>query len=130
MTTESIPTPAAVTPPRAYERARWESAILSSDLHRNSRIIAFVLAHHADADGHLPAGGIQHASRLAHLGRITPRQARLSLTQLGARGFITRPDIATWEPQDEVVRPITLSMAASSARRQTESHTGGSDEQR
>ncbi|KPC86279.1 hypothetical protein ADL35_12415 [Streptomyces sp. NRRL WC-3753] len=130
MTTESIPTPAALAPPATYARARWESAVMASDLHRNSRIIAFVLAHHADADGHLPAGGIQHATRLAHLGRITPRQARLSLAQLGARGFITRPDIATWEPQDDVVRPITLTMPAPSARRQTESHTGGSDEQR
>lgn len=129
MTTESIPTPAAVAPARAYDRARWESAVLGSDLHRNSRMVGFVLAHFADADGHLPAGGAQHASRLAHLARITPRQARLSLTQLGARGFITRPDIATWEPQGEIVRPISLTMPGPSARRRAESHTGGSDEQ-
>lgn len=129
MTTGAIPTPAALAPPRTYDRARWESAVLGSDLHRNSRAIAFVLAHLADADGNLPAGGVQHAGRLAHLARITAKQARMSLTQLEARHFITRPDIHTWVPQGDVVRPISLSMPGPAARRPAESHTGGSDEQ-
>ncbi|WP_435252065.1 hypothetical protein [Streptomyces tendae] len=130
MTAEAIPTPAALAPPRAYDRARWEAAVLASDLHRNSRMVAFVLAHLADADGRLPAGGVQHAGRLAHLARITPKQARMSLMQLEVRHFIARPDIATWQPKGEVVRPISLETPAPSARRRAESHTGGSDEQR
>ncbi|WP_411090822.1 hypothetical protein [Streptomyces sp. 049-1] len=129
MDTRAVLTPAALAPPEGYDRARWEAAVISSSLHRNSRIIAFVLAHLADADGRLPAGGVQHAGRLAHLARITAKQARMSLTQLESRHFIARPDIHTWEPQNAVVRPITLTVPSSSTRR-TEAHTGETDEQR
>ncbi|MBZ6259730.1 hypothetical protein KVH22_29885 [Streptomyces olivaceus] len=121
MDTRAIPTPAALAPPEGYDRGRWETAVLGSGLHRNSRVVALVLAHYADADGRLPAGGIQHTGRLVHLAKITPKQARLSITQLETQGFISRPDMATWEAKD-VVRPVALVMPAR-GRRPVESHT-------
>lgn len=88
---------------------------MASDLHRSTRLVAFVLAHHADAAGHLPAGGVQSSGRLAHLAWITPKQARIALQQLEVRGFFERPDIRAWPPQ-EMVRPVTLTLPTAAAR--------------
>jgi len=107
------PTPAAVAAlvPRreAFDRHGWEARVMASDLHRNTRTVAFVLAHHGGDAGHLPSGGPQSAARLAHLARITPKQARLSLQQLEVRHFIARPPIGEWPPTS-VVRPVTLTI--------------------
>ncbi|MGW5123007.1 hypothetical protein ACWEQ7_02900 [Streptomyces sp. NPDC004069] len=92
-----------------YERHAWETSVLASTLHRNTRIVAFVLAHRADATGYLPAGGPQHASRLSHLARITPKQARLALQQLENWHYLVRPDLRDW-PATEMVRPIRLTV--------------------
>ncbi|MFJ5156357.1 hypothetical protein ACIQCF_33315 [Streptomyces sp. NPDC088353] len=103
--------PATARPVTAdrYDRHAWETAVLSSTLHRNTRCVAFVLAHHADATGYLPAGGPQHASRLAHLARITPKQARLAMQQLENWHYLVRPDIRDWPPT-EMVRPVRLTV--------------------
>lgn len=105
-----LPTPAPVTAAAAaYERAAWECMVLASGLHRNTRIVALVLAHHADTAGYLPSGGVQLPARLAHLARITPKQARLALQQLTNWHYLTRPDIRDWPPSAPV-RPVTLTL--------------------
>ncbi|MFF8034889.1 hypothetical protein [Streptomyces sp. NPDC016626] len=109
-TTVPVPTPATITlQPPAFDRFRWEEAVFTSELHFNARIVALVLAHCADAAGHLPPDGPQRAQRIAQRARITPRQARISLHLLEMAGLISRPDIHTWTHQD-VVRPVTLTM--------------------
>lgn len=116
--TRPIPTPAdlaavsrlAAPPAPAYDRRRWERALLAATyLHRNARLLGLVLAHHAGASGQLPAGGIQHAGRLADEAGMSPKSTRVSLYHLEVSGFIERPDLATWEPK-AVVRPITLTV--------------------
>ncbi|MFF8980208.1 hypothetical protein ACF08A_25775 [Streptomyces cellulosae] len=112
--TRPIPTPAVLAAaPRtapAYDRHRWEHALLgASYLHRNARLLGLVLAHHAGTSGQLPAGGIQHAGRLADEAGMSPKSTRVSLYHLETAGFIKRPDLATWQPKD-VVRPVTLTV--------------------
>jgi hypothetical protein len=114
-------TPAPV-PAAPYDRHRWEQAVIISDLHRNTRTAAFVLAHHADESGVLSAGGPQSAGRLAHLARITPKQARLALQQLENWHYIVRPDIRDWPPNNPV-RPVALTLPPLPARTEPP-HTG------
>ncbi|MEU3256143.1 hypothetical protein [Streptomyces sp. NPDC006997] len=114
----AIPTPGALAPSTDYDRTRWEERVLASrTLHHNARFLALVLSHHADASGRLPAGGIQHASRLAARTHLPGKQVRISLTALELAGFLTRPDLATWEAR-EVVRPITLTYPTAPARQE------------
>lgn len=135
--TRPIPTPADLAAaPRAaaapaYDRHRWERALLGATyLHRNARLLGMVLAHHAGKSGHLPAGGIQHAGRLADEAGMTPKATRVSLYHLEVAGFIARPDLATWEPK-AMVRPITLTVpspaqaAAAAAAIAAPSHLNG-----
>lgn len=115
-TTRPIPTPGDLAaahrpaPSSSYDRHRWEAALLAASyLHRNARLLGLVLAHHAGASGHLPAGGVQHAGRLADEAGMSAKSARLSLHHLEMAGFIRRPDLATWQPKP-LVRPITLTV--------------------
>ncbi|MFJ9381915.1 hypothetical protein [Streptomyces sp. NPDC101455] len=115
-------TPAALSRPAGYDRHRWEEALLASDMrHDNALLLGWALAHMAGTAGYLPAGTTS-ADRLAGRSRLNARQVRLSLTQLDRAGLISRPDIRTWEPK-ELVRPITLTLPASSARTEPP-HTG------
>ena len=116
------PTNPVPEPVGAYDRHRWEQAVLASELHRNTRIAAFVLAHHADEFGVLHAGGVQSASRLAHLARITPKQARLALQQLENWHFTERPDLRDWPPSNPV-RPVALTLPPLPVRTEPP-HTG------
>ncbi|MFJ4515235.1 hypothetical protein [Streptomyces sp. NPDC088816] len=98
-----------------YDRHRWEQALLAADLpHSNARLLGLVLAHLAGPGGYMPAGGMQHAGRLAATARMTARQTRISLHYLQANRLIYRPDIADWTATD-VVRPITLTMPPAAA---------------
>ncbi|MFJ8140625.1 hypothetical protein [Streptomyces sp. NPDC096013] len=109
-------------PAPPYDRAQWERAVMSSPLHRNTRIVAFVLAHHADELGVVCAGGVQAPTRLEHLARITPKQARLALQQLENWHFFVRPDIRDWPPGSPV-RPLALTLPPLAARAEPP-HTG------
>lgn len=129
--TRPTPTPAALAAARAtaaafpmarpaaagaYDRRRWEHALIKAPLaHRNARLLGFLLAHHAGAAGYLPAGGMQHAARLAEEAGMAAKQARISLWHLEMAGLISRPDITTWQPRD-VLRPITLTFPTAGAR--------------
>ncbi|MEV6544419.1 hypothetical protein [Streptomyces sp. NPDC051665] len=116
------PTPAALARPAGYDRHRWEEALLASGLpHDNAVLLGWALAHMAGDAGYLPAGTTS-ADRLASRSRLNDRQVRFSLTQLDRAGLISRPDIRTWAPK-ELVRPITLTLPASSARTEPP-HTG------
>ncbi|MET7982548.1 hypothetical protein [Streptomyces sp. NPDC005281] len=110
-----MPTPAAIAQvlaPRtrnAYDRHRWEEALLATKVpHHNALLLGWTLAHMAGDAGYLPAGSTQ-MERLAARAQINPKQARLSVMQLMQAGLVTRPDIETWEPR-EVTRPITLTL--------------------
>lgn len=120
----TIPTPAALAsrasaaapvPAAGYDRAVWERAVLASDLSHDGRTVALVLAHHADADGHLPAGGAQSARHLASLTRRDARKVRLALNELELQHFIRRPSIHTWT-NTERVRPVDLVLPAAVRR--------------
>jgi hypothetical protein len=115
--TRAIPTPAVLAPrPRpAFDRDRWEAAVLASDVQPYARLVALVLAHSAGPAGYLPINGPQMASRLAERTGLNLKQARVSLKVLEVTGFIERPDLDTWRPQ-EAVRPITLVHPAPAAR--------------
>ncbi|WP_225080476.1 hypothetical protein [Streptomyces sp. CoT10] len=132
--TRTAPTPAALanirpqpapvlSSPRpedagAYDRHRWERALLAADLrHSNERLLGMVLAHLAGPGGYMPAGGMQHAGRLAGVARLTARQTRISLHHLQIARLIYRPDIADW-PATDVVRPITLTMPTAAVTHQ------------
>lgn len=120
--TSAVPTPAVLAVPKqppapapAFDRHRWTEAVLSSGLQVNARIVALVLAHLADTAGHLPAGGRQQqAQPMAARTALTPNEVRISLKVLGLTGFIERPSLDTWEPQ-QTVRPITLRMPPAAA---------------
>lgn len=115
MTSIAAPTPADLVPRREhYDRHRWESVVIASDLHRGSRLVALTLAHYAGDAGYLPPGGIQHPDVLAAATNLSTKNIRLSINQLQARGLIRRPDIATWT--HEAVRPITLTLPRSARR--------------
>lgn len=100
--TSARPTPAP------YDRHAWEAAVMAASLHSNGRLVALVLAHHADEDGQIPAGGPQHAAQLAHDTGLQGRFARISLNTLEKEGLIWRPPIGDWEARE--VRPVTLTM--------------------
>jgi hypothetical protein len=116
--------PAAASPALvpSYDRRAWESAVFASALHMPTRLIALLLAHHADASGHIPASGPQSAGRLARESGVSPKATRLALTKLELDGYIRRPDIHTWKARE--VRPITLALPASAAARTEPPHTG------
>ncbi|HET9382561.1 MAG TPA: hypothetical protein VFP69_17260 [Streptomyces sp.] len=120
MTTTAVPTPAALAVPKpppapAFDRHRWTEAVLSSRIHPNAKLTALVLAHCVDTAGHLPAGGRQQqAERMATRTSLSPSQVRISLKVLEMRGFIERPCLDTWTPQ-QLVRPVTLRIPPAAA---------------
>ena len=101
--------PADAEADAVYDRGSWERAVLDSDLHRNSRYVALVLAHHADPHGELPAGGAQDATVLVALTGLSGKNVRASLSHLMHRGYIRRPSIHSWSAE-QGVRPVTLTM--------------------
>jgi hypothetical protein len=113
--------PATPAPAPPYDRTLWERAVFVSDLHLPTRLVAMWLAHHADASGHIPAGGPQDAGNLSRESSVAPKATRLALTKLERDGFIARPDIHTWTHR--YVRPITLTLPTASARTEPP-HTG------
>ncbi|MFM9628960.1 hypothetical protein ACKI10_15215 [Streptomyces galilaeus] len=128
MSTRTAPTPAVLAPPRGYDRDRWVNAVLASNLQRNQRHLALILAHRAGASGELPAGGkLQEAGHLAGDMHLDPKRVRLVLTELETAGWIRRPDIHTWSP-GYMVRPISLVFPAAAdapgADRTEPAHTG------
>lgn len=125
MDTRTVPTPRDIAPShRAYDRKRWEAAVLASTLPRAARTVALVLAHHAGVSGQLPAGGVhQEAGHLAADARTDTRMVRRMLTELELRGWISRPDSRTWQPQS-VVRPITLTHPDAAVRQEPPSPGG------
>jgi hypothetical protein len=98
-----------------YDRDRWEGDVFSSELHANARLVALALAHCAGVSGYLPADGPQNAHRLADRLNLSPKQVRISLHLLEMAGFISRPDIHTWQPKT-IVRPVTLVRPAPATR--------------
>jgi hypothetical protein len=122
--TRPVPTPATIAlPRRGFDRDRWVSAVLYSNLTRHDRLLALVLAHHAGVLGELPAGGdAQQAGHLARDMRLDAKRVRDALKALELAGWIRRPDIRTWQRKD-LIRPITLTIPSPAA--QTEpAHTG------
>ncbi|MFM9563278.1 MULTISPECIES: hypothetical protein [Streptomyces] len=114
------PTPADLAPaagPAPYDRARWEAAVLGSELPHQARLVALLLAHLAGPRGELPAGGAHNTDRLAGLGRLSRKQAGISFSVLEKRGYFTRPSIHTWETPD-VRRPVTLTLPTDAVRRE------------
>ena len=93
--------------PAVYDRATWERAVMASGMHTSARLIALILAHHADDHGVIAAGGRQDAELLAEDSGIAGKYARISLTRLECTHFISRPPIETWD-EAKGVRPITL----------------------
>jgi hypothetical protein len=128
METRPVPTPAvlAATHPRrpapgrpadapSYDRQVWETAIEASDLFYAPRLVGYVLAHHAGADGYLRAGGIQNLTSLADRTGLTPRTVKLCLRDLGRAGLLRRPASAPGE-QTHIARPITLTVPETAER--------------
>lgn len=128
METRPVPAPPTPAPPRvSFDRWRWESAVLASSLPRFPRMVALILAHHADAVGYLPAGGFRQESKnLAAEARIDSRTIRRVLNELEGAGWIHRPDSTTW-PNPTQTRPITLTLPSAAAAR-VPPHTGGAHE--
>jgi hypothetical protein len=107
--TSIAPTPAAAVPDRGpYQREAWTRALLKSSLHPHARLLGLALAHLSGDGGYLPPGGPQHGEQLAAATGLFGKHVRLSLSQLGQRGFLSRPPMETWH--EEAVRPLTLTM--------------------
>lgn len=101
--------PAAAGPGRAFDRHRWEEALIASPVpHHNAVLLGWSLAHAANASGYLPSS-ITGPSNLARRSRLNKHQAAISLQQLEKRGLIRRPDPHTW-PDKTLPRPITLTL--------------------
>lgn len=129
METRPVPTPAALAARRPrrpetgrpadappYDRHAWESAVLAdATLFYAPRLVAFVLAYHAGADGHLPAGGIQHRGELARLTKLPQKSVKLSLRDLDRAGLLRRPPAPPGQ-QSHVARPITLTVPSTAER--------------
>ncbi|MCC9712050.1 hypothetical protein E4N62_46715 [Streptomyces sp. MNU76] len=114
--------PGPARPAPAYDRAVWERAVMADDLHTSARLIALILAHHADDQGVIAPGGRQDARLLAQDSGIEGKFVRISLERLERCHFISRPPIETWEDKD-LVRPVFLILPN---RFRTEpAHTGG-----
>ena len=135
--TRVVPTPGdlALRPERhsppghgaaSFGRQQWEEELLAAELpHYAARLLGWGLAHLAGPSGYMPAG-TTNTERLGRKVRLTGRQVRMSLTQLEQAGLISRPDIHTWEPQEKITRPITLTLpSARAGRRQDPPHPGG-----
>lgn len=133
--TRAVPTPGdiahrrplTVAPePSTYDRNRWEEELLAAELpHYAARLLGWGLAHVVGPSGYM-AAGTTNTERLGRKLRLSARQVRLSLQQLENAGLISRPDIRTWEPQEKVTRPITLTLpSARAARRQEPESPGG-----
>ncbi|MBK3630410.1 hypothetical protein JHN59_37560, partial [Streptomyces sp. MBT49] len=95
----TVPTPAAAVPKRgeAYDRLRWEQAVIASSLQRASKHVALTLAHYAGDTGYLPAGGPQHGDTLSPATGFTPQQVRQALGQLEHYRLISRPHMQQWD---------------------------------
>ncbi|MEW2636439.1 hypothetical protein AB0903_33585 [Streptomyces sp. NPDC048389] len=106
-----IPTPGdvAARPPLSYDRHGWERAIRYSQFKPDVRLVAMMLAHHADADGHIPSGHALIAGRLAKACGLRPDdRVRGALGLLEKRGYLSRP---RGERGPNILpRPVTLTL--------------------
>ncbi len=100
------PEPAATAP--AFDRVRWEQALMSSDTHGLVRLVGFTLAHFA-LGGRLPADSVQHSTRMGRLTGLSQERVRASLRDLEKHQLISRPPVEAWASRD-VPRPITLTV--------------------
>jgi len=125
-TTRRVPTPRDLAaaaarpgpraePPAPYDRQAWEEAVIASGLHVHARALALVLAHHAGESGHLPAGDLQHADRLAEHTGLTSRMTRISLQVLISEGYLVRPSMSSWDGR-KGIRPVTLTLPPAGVR--------------
>lgn len=120
------PLPAAPAPQQGtYDRHQWEQELLAVALpHYAARLLGWGLAHLAGTTGYLPAG-TTNTDRMGRQLNLTGRQVRQSLQQLHEAGLISRPDIRTWEPQEKVTRPITLTLPSARLVRREEPESPG-----
>lgn len=92
-----------------YDRHGWERAIRYSELRPDVRLVAMMLAHHADTNGHIPSGQVLIAGRLAKACGLRPDdRVRGALSVLENRGYISRP--AGLRGPDILPRPLTLTL--------------------
>lgn len=117
--TPSLLAAARPTPP-SYSRSAWEHAVMTGGLEAHARLLALVLAHHADDSGHIPAGDVQDARNLAPETAMAGKLVRLSLDFLLAAGYISRPSIHDWSGNRS--RPITLTMPRQAGARREPPH--------
>ncbi|MFE7517658.1 hypothetical protein ACFU8I_41490 [Streptomyces sp. NPDC057540] len=108
MSTTPIPTPADVFHRQAHPliapgphdpavdepfRALWERGINGSHLLQHTKLVALVLATHADwTSGHISEGAQPRLRRLIDLTALHPGQVVMSLQILEQRGWILRDD--------------------------------------
>lgn len=119
------PAPAPVPVRPAFDRHRWEAAVLDSDsgLDSHARLIALILSHHAGEAGYLPSGRTQEGPVLARRSGMAARLARQAMTRLALEGFLSRPPREKWtHPRP---RPVTLTMPAAPPARRVPPSTGG-----
>ncbi|NEB00600.1 hypothetical protein [Streptomyces sp. SID13726] len=93
-----------------YDRHRWEAAVLGSQMHRSTRLVALTLAHHAGEMGHIPAGDLQDPDVLAEATGLVTRHVRQALAHLGRYGWMRRPGPDTATRGRAAKRPITLTL--------------------
>ncbi|TQE35454.1 hypothetical protein [Streptomyces ipomoeae] len=102
------------TPPVAFDRARWEQAVMSSGLHPFARLTGLTLAHYAPG-GMLGEAGIQNPGGLTGRTGMPQQRVRQCLRDLERAGLISRPPMECWQRRD-VPRPITLTLPAATTR--------------
>lgn len=102
---EALPTTPPPSP--AWSRTRYESALLASALHPYARLLALVLARHADAT----TGHIEHPPSqldlIAATG-LTRKQAMTSRGALTEQGWLIKPHRRTIP--HGATRPLTLTI--------------------
>lgn len=113
------PPAAAATRRPAYDRTRWEAAVLERRLHYIDTLVALVLAHYAGPGGVLAKDGVQRTDRMRKVINLSPDSTRLALKNLQKAGLLSRPS-SDGRPTD-VARPITLTVPV---RRERPPHTG------
>ncbi|RSS51388.1 hypothetical protein [Streptomyces sp. WAC01280] len=74
-------------------RALWELGINGSHLYRHTKLVALLLATHADwTTGHIPTEAQPRLGRLVDQTALHPGQVVVSLNVLEQRGWIVRDD--------------------------------------
>lgn len=112
-------TPAAAAAVPAYDRRRWEEALIASSMRsRNALLLGWALSHTADPNGFVPSSLADRAG-LGRRSHLASREVRFALEALETCALIRRPDADTW-PDQRKPRPITLTLPAAQARARKE----------